>query len=200
MFVRHSRSRPGFLIAILAIALSLSLPLAGHAQDIDADYEFRMGLTGDPISEIPDRSVAAAVFNEDQTVEFGACTIDLVNKPGGCFITVPASTTVTALLDESTLPEGVVVLENPIVYTTPAEKTGVGDIVFELAYAGNDDESPGEPATPVDPGNVSELPGTGSGPLETASSWAMLSIVTASGAMAVILGVGALLSRLLRTK
>lgn len=143
MSLRRSHSLYAPLIAVLAMALSLATPIGSQAQDTDPDYELDMHLTGEPIAEIADRSVEVTVFNEDQSVEFGSCAFDLVNTPGGCVVDVPSSTTVTALLDESTLPEGVVAVENPLTYTTPAEKTSIGDVVFELAYA--DDSGAPEP-------------------------------------------------------
>lgn len=169
------------------------------------DYDLQLMLSGDPVGDIPDQTVAVTVLNEDQSVEYGNCLMDLANKPGGCSMNVPANTVVTAVLDASTLPDGIVVLENPLWYTTPAEKTQVGDIWFELAYADRGDEEPGdgdtgetpetpsEPEAPVDQGGATQLPTTGSGPASTPDQPINHVMVALTSGLALLMGVGSML-------
>jgi|GEM_PF-2701973 len=173
------------------------------------DYDLQLMLSGDPVGDIPDQSVAVTVFNEDQSVEYDSCLMDLVSKPGGCSVNVPANTVVTAVMDESTLPEGIVVLENPVIYTTPAEKTQIGDIWFELGYADNGGEDPGdgetpetpsEPEVPVDQGGATQLPTTGSGPVPTPDQPVHQVMVALTSGLALLMGVSSLLVKMLRRR
>ncbi len=159
-------------------------------EDPGLTYYLQLRLSGDPYGDIPDRSVSVSVRAEDGAVSYGSCAFDMVSKPDGCGLDTPAETTVVAQVDESTLPEGIVIVENPITYTTPAEKTQVGDIVFELAYADDGEEpappaEPEEPEAPADPGDVSELPSTGNGRISTTSD-SQITLAGASAALAVI--------------
>jgi len=132
------------------------LPGLVMAQDPDATYDMMITVGGEASPEVPDNTVSLSVLSEDESTEYGSCLLSIHTKPNGCSLTVPASTTVVAVVDESTLPAGIVPVENPIAYTTPAEGFGMGDITFEFVYAGDDDT--GAPEDPVD-----QLPSTGSG-------------------------------------
>jgi hypothetical protein len=162
------------------------------------DYGPQMMLSGDPVADITNQSVMVTVFNEDGSLTYGECWFDTVNKPGGCSVDVPANTTVLAVLDDSTLPGGIAAVETAVWYTTPAEKTEVGDIWFELVYADRDtgDEDDGDaggPETPEDPeGPVDSLPNTGSGAqlgeAASRSGMATLSFVAAGLSMLAMIG------------
>lgn len=159
MFVRRTPSTLRLLLATLFLgAVALSAPGA-VAQEPDPAYDLTIGVTGEAATDIPSRTVNAFVVNADQTVDFGSCQLVTDAIPGGCTVNVPPGTTVVVEVDEAALPAGIVPVENPITYTTPAERTGAGDVSFDFVYADTD----GEPGPPADPGEVSALPNTGAG-------------------------------------
>ncbi|HWV24714.1 MAG TPA: hypothetical protein VNZ58_11040 [Thermomicrobiales bacterium] len=173
-----------------------------YAGDPAPTYTMQIMPTGDAIGDLPDMTVGVLVLSEDQSIEYGYCTLSMATKPAGCSVDVPASATVVAELDESTLPAGISVTENPVIYTTPAEKTQLGDIWFEFVYTddGETPDVPESPAEPQDPGDVSGLPSTGTGAQSASASLGNATIVLASGVMAAILGAGAFLMRVVRSR
>jgi len=170
------------------------------------DYDLQLMLSGDPVGEITNQSVMVTVFNEDQSLTYGECWFDTVNKPGGCSVAVPANATVLAVLNDTTLPAGIVTVETAVWYTTPAEKTQVGDIWFKLVYAdddtgGEDDSDARVPEAPEDPESperpVSSLPNTGSGvqPGEAAASTGMATLSCIAVGLSVLAIIGSALAR-----
>lgn len=191
MSVRSSRIplRP-LLAAFVMLAACLGASEA-VAQDTTADYSLDIIPSGDAIADIPDGSVRIAVSSDDGSVDYGACMLSMTTKPSGCSVMVPAETTVTVALDESTLPEGIVVTEATQQYTTPAEKTQVGDVWFEFTWAtdGTDDADA--------PEDVRELPATGAGPDGAASNGTLAAV---SGGLAIVALAGGLTTRWMRLR
>lgn len=94
--------------------------LPGHAmaQDTGATYDMMVTVGGEASPSIPDNTVSLSFLSEDQSIEYANCLLSINTKPNGCSREVPASSTVVAMVDESTLPEGIVPVQNPITYMT----------------------------------------------------------------------------------
>lgn len=135
MFLRRNATRVGFLFMLL-LATTLSFaPGTALAQDDTDPYDLMIGVGGEAAPEIPEQSVSVSVLSDDRSTEYGSCLLSIHTKPNGCSLEVPASTTIVAAVDASTLPDGIVPIENPITYTTPAEREGLGDFTFEFVWA-----------------------------------------------------------------
>src|SRR5690606_30189675 len=144
--------------------------------------------------------------NEDQSLTYGQCWFDTGSKPGGCSVAVPANATVLAALTGNTPPAGIVAAEPAAWYTTPSERTHVGDIWFALGSAdrapgGEDDGGAGVPEAPESPESperpVSRLPNTGSGvqPDEAAASTGMATLSCVAAGLSVLAIIGSALAR-----
>jgi hypothetical protein len=179
--------------ALVLIAGSLAAP-AVAAQDAGGDYSLDIIPAGDAIAAIPDGSVRVAVTSADGSVDYGSCMLSMDTKPAGCSVMVPAGTAVTVALDDSTLPEGIGVVEATQQYTTPAEKTQVGDVWFEFTWVTDGDD---DAEAPEDDRDVRELPATGAGPTDAGNR---ATLAAASGLLAIATLAGALTARLMRQR
>jgi hypothetical protein len=177
------------ITALLIACMSAVLAFGGSsaaAQDEEATYNLQIdsGLCeespcGEENAEFIS-GVTAYVTSTDGTIDYGSCTTDYETEPGGCTVAVDPGTSVEVTVDESTIPEGYVALDYPIVYDVPAEQSEAGDVAIyfspqqdtvddeaaaegeEAAAAEGDEVEASAEGTPVEAA-ASELPATGSG-------------------------------------
>ena len=172
------------LIACFSATLVLGAQSAS-AQD-DASYDLQVmtrQCEESPCNEddaTPIGDVTAIVTSEDGSIEYGTCATSTEGIPDGCSVIVDPGTTVSVTVDETTIPDGYVLLDYPIIYEVPAEKTAEGDVWLYFTpqqdSVPDDQDTDEEVAGEVDPGveaadddeNVegtpaTQLPSTGSG-------------------------------------
>jgi hypothetical protein len=173
-------------IATLLIAcLSATLAFGAQGAAAQEDPSYQLDIMTYQCEESPCEDepapigdVTVLVASEDGSVDYGSCTTTVEGNPGGCTVNVDPETTVSVTVDETTIPDGYVLLDFPVVYDVPAEKEGVGDVQLyftpqvdtvpddqdtdEEVVAG--DEDTGDATAEADEGvGAAELPSTGSG-------------------------------------
>jgi len=160
---------------------------------------------------MPIGDVTVLVASEDGASDYGSCTTSIDGKPAGCSLPVDPETTVSITVDANTIPDGYALLDYPVFYDVPAEKTAVGDVQLyftpqvdtvpddqdtdEEVIASEDQDGTGGEASGAEDesgtgGEAAELPSTGSGSgLTTRDAmpagfglFAMISLALAGGA------------------
>jgi hypothetical protein len=125
----------------------------------------------------PVGDVTVLVSSEDGATDYGSCTTTIDGQPAGCSVEVDPGTTVAVTVDANTIPDGYALLDYPVIYDVPAEKTAVGDVQLYLTpqvdtVPDTQDTDAEVSATPDESssaddsgtgGQAAELPSTGSG-------------------------------------
>ena len=196
--------------AVVLTCLASMLAFGGAsvaAQDDTATYDLQITTsqceespcTDDIATPIGD--VVVYVTSADGTIDYGSCTTTIDADPTGCSVAVDPETSVEVTVDESTIPEGYVALDYPVVYDVPAETTEVGDVWIYFSpqedtvpddsdtdeEISDDESSDGTPAA--------ELPSTGTGSESDVTTSTPLVLLGVLGAMCLIVSCGLIFTR-----
>jgi len=201
--IQTSLLRPRYLFAALLVmaAIGLEAPAAAAQDDGSGEFEILVRLCLEPgCTELEDLvepvdGVGVEVLDADTQQSIGTCTTG-DDSAGACVVTIPDGTSsVTVILDESSIPDGYVTTENP----GTADLANTNQYPFLLMPEDGFPPDDDDPA-PTDPGDddgdegegVTQLPETGTGPGSEPSTGVALSGLVA---LTSLLGLGVMVAR-----
>jgi hypothetical protein len=195
------------ITALLIVCMSAVLAFGGSsaaAQEEEAAYDLQIdtGLCeespcGEENAELIS-GVTAFVTSADGSIDYGSCTTDYETDQGGCLVQVDPGTSVEVTVDETTIPEGYVALDYPVVYDVPAEEIPGTDVAIYFSPQQDtvDDEAAAEGEAPVEGSaegtpvseteGAAELPSTGSGNEDAGVANAPMMLLAAVAAFGIL--------------